>query len=60
MKGKTIVVGVCRGIAAYWSAEIVGQLKNMNAEVYVIMTENATKSITPLTFQTVTPQCFRE
>ncbi len=53
LKGKVIVLGVCGGVAAYWSVEIVGQLKNMNADVHVIMTENATKFVTPLTFQTI-------
>lgn len=53
LKGKVILVGVCGGIAAYWSAEIVGQLKNMEADVHVIMTKNANNFITPLTFQTI-------
>jgi phosphopantothenoylcysteine decarboxylase/phosphopantothenate--cysteine ligase len=53
MEGKVIVFGVCGGIAAYWSAEIVGQLKHMKAHVHVVMTKNATKFITPLTFQII-------
>ncbi len=53
LKGKTILLGVCGGIAAYWAVEILGQLKNMGAEVYVIMTENAARFVTPLTFQTI-------
>ena len=53
LKGKVVVLGVCGGIAAYWAVEIVGQLKNMEADVHVIMTENAVKFVTPLTFQTI-------
>lgn len=53
LKGKTIVCGVCGGIAAYWSVEIAGQLKNLKADVHVIMTENATNFVTPLTFQII-------
>ncbi len=53
LRRKAVVFGVCGGIAAYWAVEIVGQLKNMRADVHVIMTENATKFVTPLTFQTI-------
>lgn len=53
LKGKIIVIGVCGGIAAYWSAEIVGQLKNMKADVHVVMTKHATEFITPLTLQII-------
>lgn len=53
LKGKTVVVGVCGGIAAYKVVEVVSRLKKMNAEVNVIMTENATKFMTPLTFQSI-------
>ncbi|MDO8740755.1 MAG: flavoprotein [Candidatus Woesearchaeota archaeon] len=53
LKGKTMVLGVCGGIAAYWAAEIIGVLKNEEADVYVVMTENAAKFIAPLTLQTL-------
>ncbi len=53
LKGKTIVLGVCGGIAAYWAAEIIGALKNREADVHVIMTRNAAKFIMPLTLQTL-------
>lgn len=53
IRGKTIVLGVSGGIAAYWAAEIIGVLRNKGAEVLVIMTENATQFITPLTLQTI-------
>lgn len=53
LKGKTIIVGVCGGIAAYKVVDAVSRLKKLNADVYVIMTENATKFVTPLTFQSI-------
>ncbi|MFE5319676.1 bifunctional phosphopantothenoylcysteine decarboxylase/phosphopantothenate--cysteine ligase CoaBC [Paenibacillus sp. NPDC056579] len=53
LKGKTIVLGVSGGIAAYKAAAICSKLKQSGAEVYVIMTESATKFIAPLTFQTL-------
>lgn len=53
IKGKNIVVGVTGGIAAYKGAYLVSKLKHLKANVDVIMTENATKFITPLTFQTL-------
>lgn len=53
LKNKTIVIGVCGGIAAYKIAEVVSRLRKLNADVHVIMTENATKFVTPLTFRTL-------
>ena len=53
LKGKTIIVGVCGGIAAYKVVEVVSRLRKLNADVYIIMTENATKFVTPLTFQSI-------
>jgi len=53
VKGKTIVLGVTGGIAAYWTAEIIGALRNREADVRVIMTQNATHFISPLTLQTI-------
>ena len=53
LKGKTIVLGVTGGIAAYWAAEIIGVLRDREASVHVLMTENATHFITPLTLQTL-------
>jgi phosphopantothenoylcysteine decarboxylase/phosphopantothenate--cysteine ligase len=49
--GKTIVVGVSGGIAAYKSAELVRLLVNAGANVRVMMTPNARQFITPLTMQ---------
>ena len=51
--GKRIVLGVTGGIAAYKSAEVVSRLRHAGAEVHVIMTENAGKFVSPLTFQTL-------
>ena len=53
LKGKTIVLGVTGGIAAYWAAEVIGVLKNREADVHVIMTKNATQFIRPLTLEAI-------
>ena len=54
LKGKTILLGVTGGIAAYKSASLASLLVKAGAEVRVIMTENATKFISPITFETLT------
>ena len=53
LKDKKIVLGITGGIAAYKSAELTREFVKMGADVKVIMTENATKFITPLTLQTL-------
>lgn len=53
LKGKKIVVGVCGGIAAYKVVEVVSRLKKLGAEIDVIMTGNAQKFVTPLTFRSL-------
>ncbi|MEK7449395.1 MAG: bifunctional phosphopantothenoylcysteine decarboxylase/phosphopantothenate--cysteine ligase CoaBC [Planctomycetota bacterium] len=53
IKSRQIIIGVTGGIAAYKSAEIVSYLHQQNACVTVVMTESATRFITPLTFQTL-------
>ncbi|WBW95890.1 bifunctional phosphopantothenoylcysteine decarboxylase/phosphopantothenate--cysteine ligase CoaBC [Oceanirhabdus sp. W0125-5] len=53
MKNKNIVVCVTGGIAAYKVVTLVSMLKKQEAEVTVIMTENATKFVAPLTFQSI-------
>lgn len=50
---KNILVGVTGGIAAYKTANIVSILRKKGFNVKVIMTENATKIITPLTLETL-------
>ena len=54
LEGKTIVLGVTGGIAAYKSANLASMLVKLNADVHVIMTQNATHFITPMTFETLT------
>lgn len=51
--GKTILLGISGGIAVYKAATICSRLVGLGAEVHVIMTESATKFITPLTLQTL-------
>lgn len=53
LKDKNIVLGVCGGIAAYKSVDIVSRLKKLGANVYVVMTDSAQKFVTPLTFQSI-------
>jgi phosphopantothenoylcysteine decarboxylase/phosphopantothenate--cysteine ligase len=53
LKTKTVVVGVTGGIAAYKACEVVSSLNKLGAQVYVIMTQAATKLVQPLTFQTL-------
>jgi phosphopantothenoylcysteine decarboxylase/phosphopantothenate--cysteine ligase len=53
LSGKTIVVGVTGGIAAYKAAELVRLLVTSDAKVRVMMTRNAIEFITPLTLQTL-------
>ena len=53
LSNKTIVVGVCGGIAAYKVVDAVSKLKKLNADVHVIMTKNAQEFVTPLTFQSI-------
>lgn len=53
LKGKTIILGVTGGIAAYKVVDLVSKLTKQNANVEVIMTDAATEFINPLTFQTM-------
>ena len=54
LTGKTVVLGITGGIAAYKMANVASALKKTGADVHVIMTKNATQFITPLTFETLT------
>jgi phosphopantothenoylcysteine decarboxylase/phosphopantothenate--cysteine ligase len=54
IKDKSVVLGVCGGIAAYKVVEVASRLKKLDAIVDVIMTENATEFVTPLTFRSIT------
>ena len=51
LKGKFIVLGVTGGIACYKAAALTSALVKQHAEVQVIMTENATKFMSPITFE---------
>jgi phosphopantothenoylcysteine decarboxylase/phosphopantothenate--cysteine ligase len=53
LQGRTIVLGACGGIAVYKVALLVSRLRELGADVQVIMTEAATKFVTPLTFRTI-------
>lgn len=54
LKGKTVVVGVTGGIAAYKSAQLVSDLVKEGCDVHVVMTKNALNFINPITFETLT------
>lgn len=53
-EGKTIVLGVSGGIAAYKAAQLASSLGKTAAQVHVIMTRHAAEFVTPLTFETLT------
>lgn len=59
LKGKRVLLGICGGIAVYKALELVSLLKKSGAEVKVIMTENAAKFVSPLSFQALSqnPVC---
>lgn len=54
LKGKCVLLCVTGGIAAYKIPNVASALRKAGAEVHVIMTQNATQFITPLTFETLT------
>ncbi len=51
LAGRQVLLGVTGGIAAYKAAELVRRLGDAGAVVRVVMTENAARFVTPLTFQ---------
>ena len=51
LQHKNILLGISGGIAAYKACELVRRLRDAGAEVRVVMTDNATRFITPLTLQ---------
>ncbi len=53
LTGKNLVLGITGSIAVYKSAELVRHLKKVGAVVKVVMTANATRFVTPLTFETL-------
>ena len=54
LKNKTIVLAVTGSIAAYKIANLASMLKKLHADVQVLMTQNATNFINPITFETLT------
>lgn len=54
LKGKTVVLGVTGSIAAYKIAGVASSLVKQGADVHVLMTENATNFINPVTFESLT------
>ena len=54
LKGKTILLGVTGGIAAYKIANLASMLVKQHADVHVLMTQNATNFINPIAFETLT------
>ncbi len=54
LQGKTIVLAVTGSIAAYKIASLASMLKKLRADVQVLMTQNATNFINPITFETLT------
>jgi phosphopantothenoylcysteine decarboxylase/phosphopantothenate--cysteine ligase len=53
LAGKVVVLGVTGSIAAFKTPHIVSRLASLGANVIVVMTENATRFIAPLTFETL-------
>ncbi|WP_122788477.1 bifunctional phosphopantothenoylcysteine decarboxylase/phosphopantothenate--cysteine ligase CoaBC [Intestinibacillus sp. Marseille-P6563] len=51
LQGKSVVLCVTGGIAAYKAADLTSKLKKKGAEVFILMTESATEFITPLTLE---------
>ncbi|MGB7156956.1 MAG: flavoprotein [Tepidisphaeraceae bacterium] len=59
LKGREIIVGVCGGIAAYKVADVVSKLVQLGAGVSVVMTAEAQKFVTPLTFEALSGRKVR-
>ena len=53
LSGKVIVLGVSGSIAAYKAADLTSELRKSGAEIFIAMTESATRFITPLTLGTL-------
>jgi phosphopantothenoylcysteine decarboxylase / phosphopantothenate---cysteine ligase len=56
---RRILLGVSGGIAAYKACELVRRLRDLGAQVRVVMTENATRFVTPTTFQALSGEAVR-
>ncbi|MDF2503211.1 bifunctional phosphopantothenoylcysteine decarboxylase/phosphopantothenate--cysteine ligase CoaBC [Clostridium sp.] len=53
MSSKSVVVGICGGIAVYKALDIISRLKKKDVNVYVIMTKSSTEFVSPLSFQSL-------
>ncbi len=53
LKGKNILIGVTSGIAIYKTLSLISMLRKQGANVEIIMSEEATKFINPITFETI-------
>ncbi|MDR1113833.1 MAG: bifunctional phosphopantothenoylcysteine decarboxylase/phosphopantothenate--cysteine ligase CoaBC, partial [Candidatus Margulisbacteria bacterium] len=62
MRGQKIIVGVTGGIACYKAVSLVSALRQQNFQVQVVMTENAARFVTPVTFRAISrqPVCIEE
>jgi phosphopantothenoylcysteine decarboxylase/phosphopantothenate--cysteine ligase len=62
MSGPKIIVGVTGGIACYKAVGLVSALRRQNFQIQVVLTENAAKFVTPVTFRAVSrqPVCAEE
>jgi len=60
LDGKSVLLGVTGGIAAYKSPDLVRRLRDRGAEVQVVMTSGATRFVTPMTFQAVSGRSVRD
>jgi len=54
MNNRTVVLGVCGGIAAFRACDLASKLRQAGVEVTVVMTAAAQQFVTPLTFQSLT------
>jgi len=54
LTGKTVVLGITGSIAAYKAAELASRLIQAGARVEVVMSESATRFVSPLTFRSLT------
>jgi phosphopantothenoylcysteine decarboxylase/phosphopantothenate--cysteine ligase len=59
LKGRELIVAVCGGIAAYKVADVVSKLVQIGAGVTVVMTAEAQKFVTPLTFEALSGRPVR-
>ena len=53
MTKKHVLIGVCGGVSAYKACDLVSKLSKLDYEIKVMMTENATKFVPPLIFESL-------